>query len=609
MRERPAMASPVDSHQQALGGRAAVRHTPADALLTLKRPDAAIAHYTKALALTPNDAEAHNNLGLALQALGRLEEAATHYEKALAIKPTLAVAHCNLGSVLRIRGYPEAAVAHYEQALVIAPDDEEVHCNLGNALQTLGRCQEAMAHYTRALALKPDFAKVHNNLGNLLQRSGSPKQAIVHYQRALAITPSYAAAHCNLGSALLSLNHSADAIVHYDKALAIDRTCAEAHHGVGIALQALGELEKALAAFERAVQLAPRRTDFHLALAQSKRFTAGDPRLAAMEILAADMTALGADQQIALHFALGKAYGDLTQHQRAFRHLATGNALKRRRITYNERQSLSRFEDIRSTFTLELIRAYRGVGDPSAVPLFVVGMPRSGTTLIEQILSSHSRVFGAGEISDFRECIANVDTNDAVIAIPQTTLSASALRRLASRYLDGIRAAAPTAQRIVDKMPANFALVGLIHLAFPHARIIHARRDPIDTCLSCFSILFVGEQPYAYDLGELGRYYRSYQALMDHWRTVLPPDILLEVRYEDVIDDLEGQARRILAHCGLSWEETCLDFQRTRRSVRTASCVQVRQPIYRDSVGRWRPYANELKPLFQALGVPSEPTP
>jgi hypothetical protein len=233
-------------------------------------------------------------------------------------------------------------------------------------------------------------------------------------------------------------------------------------------------------------------------------------------------------------------------------------------------------------------------------------MPRSGTTLIEQILSSHSRVFGAGEISDFRECIPNVDANGAVIDIPRAALSAPALRRLASRYLDRIRAMAPTAQRIVDKMPANFALVGLIHLALPNARIIHVRRDPIDTCLSCFSILFVGEQPYAYDLGELGRYYRGYQGLMDHWRTVLPPEILLEVRYEDVIHDLEAQARRLLAHCGLAWEETCLDFQQTRRSVRTASCVQVRQPIYQDSVGRWRPYANELKPLLEALGMPRE---
>jgi tetratricopeptide (TPR) repeat protein len=603
------MDSPVASHKQAQGDRAEARHPLADALLTLKPPDAAIAPDKKALALTSNDAEAHNNLGLALQALGRLEEAAAHYEKALAIKPTLAGAHCNLGSVLGIRGCPEAAIAHYQRALVIAPDNEQAHCDLGNALRTLGRFQEAMAHYRRALAIKPDFARVHNNLGNLLQRSGAPKQAMVHYRQALAIAPGYAAAHCNLGSALLSLNRSADAIVQYGKALAIDPTFAEAHHGVGIALQALGELAKAVAAFERAVELTPRRTDFHLALAQSKRFTAGDPRLAAMETLAADITALSADQQIALHFALGKAYADLTQHQRAFRHLAAGNALKRCRITYDEGRTLGRLEEVRATFTPELMRTYRGVGNPSAVPLFVVGMPRSGTTLIEQILSSHSRVFGAGEISDFRECIANVDTNDAVIGIPETVLSAPALRQLASRYLDRIRAAAPTAQRIVDKLPANFALVGLIHLAFPNARIIHARRDPIDTCLSCFSILFVGEQPYTYDLGELGRYYRSYQTLMDHWRTVLPPDILLEVRYENVIDDLEGQARRILAHCGLSWEETCLDFQRTRRSVRTASCVQVRQPIYYDSIGRWRPYANELKSLLQALGVPSEPTP
>jgi tetratricopeptide (TPR) repeat protein len=603
------MTSPGGSPQQAHSHHAEVHHTLANALLTLKRPDAAIVHYAKTLAITPNHAEAHNNLGMALQALGRLEEAAAHYEKALAIKPELAGAHCNLGSLLRIRGRPEAAVAHYEQALLTAADDAQAHCNLGNTLSALGRCQEAMAHYTRALAIKPDFAKAHNNLGNLLQRLGSPKQAMVHYQQALAIVPDYAAAHCNLGSALLSLNRSRDAMLHYEKALATNGDLAEAHHGVGIALQALGELEEAVAAFERAIRLGPRRTDFHLALAQCKRFTADDPRLAAIETLARDMLALSEDNQIALHFALGKAYADLAQHPRAFEHLAAGNALKRRRTAYDEARTLSGFEELRATLTPELMRTYRGVGDPTAVPLFVVGMPRSGTTLIEQILSSHSRVFGAGEISDFRESIPNVNANEAVIAIRQVVLSAPALRQLAARYLDRIRSAAPTVDRIVDKMPANFALVGLIHLALPNARIIHALRDPIDTCLSCFSTLFVGEQPYAYDLGELGRYYRGYQALMDYWRTVLPPNILLEVRYEDLVHDLEAQARRILTHCGLPWEKTCLDFHQTRRSVRTASCVQVRQPIYHGSVGRWRPYAKELKPLLQALGMSNEPAP
>jgi tetratricopeptide (TPR) repeat protein len=603
------MTSPGRSDQQAHWHHAEAYHTLANALLRLKRPGAAIVHYAKALAITPNHAEAHNNLGMALQVLGRLEEAAAHYEKALAIKPELVGAHCNLGSLLRIRGCPEAAVAHYEQALLTAPDDAQAHCNLGNALNALGRPREAMAHYTRALAIKPDFAKAHNNLGNLLQRFGSPKQAMVHYQQALAIAPDYAAAHCNLGSALLSLNRSTDAMLHYEKALAINNDLAEAQHGVGIALQALGELEEAVAAFERAIRLAPRRSDFHLALAQCKRFTADDPRLAAMETLARDMIALSDNNQIALHFALGKAYADLAQHQRAFAHLAAGNALKRRRTAYDEAQTLRRFAELRATFTPELMQTHRGVGDPSAVPLFVVGMPRSGTTLIEQILSSHPRVFGAGEISDFRESIPNVNANDAVIAVPQAVLSAPALRQLAARYLDRIRSTAPTADRIVDKMPANFAFVGLIHLALPNARIIHALRDPIDTCLSCFSILFVDEQPYAYDLGELGRYYRGYHALMDYWRTILPPDVLLEVRYEDLVHDLEGQARRIVAHCDLPWEDRCLDFHQTSRSVRTASCVQVRQPIYRGSVGRWRAYANQLKPLLQALGASSEPAP
>jgi hypothetical protein len=193
--------------------------------------------------------------------------------------------------------------------------------------------------------------------------------------------------------------------------------------------------------------------------------------------------------------------------------------------------------------------------------------------------------------------------NGASLAFPEIvpTLSAEALRRLGGSYLEAIRAAAGPATRIVDKLPLNFTFVGLIHLALPNARIICARRDPIDTCLSCFSILFRGDQPHTYDLSELGRYYRAYEALMQHWRRVLPEGVLLEVKYEHVVEDLEGQARRMLRHCGLEWEEACLAFHKTRRPVRTASVAQVRQPIYHSSVGRWRPYKHLLQPLFRAL--------
>jgi hypothetical protein len=229
-------------------------------------------------------------------------------------------------------------------------------------------------------------------------------------------------------------------------------------------------------------------------------------------------------------------------------------------------------------------------------------MPRSGSTLVEQILASHPKIFGAGELNDFGTAVARLgDRARAPFPELVRAMSEEDLRQLGTNYLDATTALAPEAARITDKMPFNFHFVGLIHLALPHARIIHTRRDPVDTCLSCFSTLFTAGQPYGYDLGELGRYYRGYAALMQHWRNVLPNGVMLEVQYEELVDDLEDQARRLVAHCGLDWDETCLAFHKTQRPVLTASATQVRQPIYKSAVGRWRVYEEFLGPLTRAL--------
>jgi hypothetical protein len=225
-------------------------------------------------------------------------------------------------------------------------------------------------------------------------------------------------------------------------------------------------------------------------------------------------------------------------------------------------------------------------------------MPRSGTTLVEQMLASHPLVHGAGELMEFEAAVAALDGLGGVPA----DIDGAALRRIGAGYVARVRALAPQALRITDKMPGNFRFAGLIHLALPNARIIHLRRDPIDTCLSCFSILFGGDQPFTYHLGELGRYYRAYAALMDHWRSVLPPEVMLDVHYEELVGDFEPQARRILTHCRLDWDQACAEFYNTERPVHTASAAQVRQPVYQTSVGRWRPADETLRPLLAALG-------
>jgi tetratricopeptide (TPR) repeat protein len=620
-------ANHIDAHQHL-----------ANALLALDRPEAAIAHYQAILSRDPDHCGAHNNIGIAYQATGQLPSAVTHFQRALALKPDLAEAHGSLGNALRALNRPHEAILEYKHALAIRPDYADLHNNLAGVLQTLGRFAEAISHYQQALKVKPDYAEgrfnlgnvfdalgrsaeavacyeaalalqpelsgAHNNLANVLRKLGRTDEAIAHYHRALAAQPNYAEAHRNLGNALLALDRNDEAIAHYELSLISAPAQAEVYNNIGAAHHVLGRFEEAACAYEQAIALAPSKAAILLNLADLKPFTAAsDPRLLALEALAQPGTFLDADDEIAMHFALGKAFADLDQHERAFRHLVTGNALKRRGVIYDEPETLRTFARIRTAFGRKLF-AEPG-GEVSEVPVFVVGMPRSGTTLIEQILASHSKVFGAGEREDFRTLVSTLAGPEGA-KFPEivSTLSPDDRGRLGARYLEAIRPAAPAAERIVDKMPLNFLYLGLIHLVLPRARIIHVRRDPVDTCCSCFSLLFTGNLAFTYELGELGRYYRAYATLMAHWRAILPKDVMLELAYEDVVHDLEGQTRSILAHCGLEWEAACLAFHQTQRTVQTASVAQVRRPLYRSSVGRSRHYRPLIGPLLEALERP-----
>jgi tetratricopeptide (TPR) repeat protein len=572
------------------------------ALSGLGRHEEAIERYKKALAIKRDFPEAHNNLAHSFQACGQMEQALVHYEKALAIKPDYPEARNNLGIVLQTLGRSADALTQYEMALATRPNYADANKNLGNLLGAAKRYQEAAAHYERTLAARPNDPEAHAALGNIFRWLDQPDEAIAHYRRALSYNPAYIEAHNGLGLAQHMLGQSEEAIQHYRRALAINPADIEAHNRLGEALQALGRQSEARLAFEQAVKFAPRKAGCYWNLANSERFTDDDLHLARMRELARDEATLTLEEQIDLHFALGKALADLGDREQSFHHLLHGNALMRSQISYDEVAALGRLERIRNVFTAALMCDRQGQGDPSAVPIFIVGMPRSGTTLIEQVIASHPKVFGAGELrvmANLAEALIGPNGKLFPEAIPE--MSGEHLYRLGDDYLKAIRRLAPAAERITDKMPGNFALAGLIHLALPNARIIHVCRDPRDTTFSCFSILFGRGHEFSYDLSELGRYFRAYQRLVDHWREVMP-ETILEVHYEQVVTDLESQARRIIAHCGLGWDDACLAFHQTARSVRTASANQVRLPIYRSSIGRWQPYEEALQPLLQILG-------
>lgn len=541
-------------------------------------------------------------LALICAAGGRFEEAIELFEKVVAIVPDDAALLNNLGSVLNSLGRHSDALAHLEKAIALKPDYAEALANLGSALVALKRDEEAYGALTRAITLNPLLSDLSNNIGYICLMRGRYEEAVSWYEKAAAEQPDLATAHAGLGNALSALGRVADAHRVLKKALVLDPNNAAAQFGFGSVMEQLGRLEDARRAYERAVALVPDFPAYHRALAGIGRFTECDVRLAALEGLARNEVSFPDKQRVELHFALGKAYDDLRRHASAFEHLQKGNVIKRRLVDYDEVKELTIIREMADVFTPEVFKKRHGVGDPSDVPVFIVGMPRSGTTLVEQILASHPDVFGAGEPMYLFELVADgyagVEFPSRIASLPDEVL-----RQLGGCYVARLRGLAPRAKRVVDKLPANFRLVGLIHLALPNARIIHVGRDPAGTCFSCYSTVFSRGLEFTYELGELGRYYKAYKTLMAHWRTVLPAEAMLEVRYEALVGDLEPEARRIVAYCGLDWDERCFKFHETERPVHTASAVQVRQPIYSSSVGRWQPYKDHLRPLFDALGA------
>jgi tetratricopeptide (TPR) repeat protein len=579
-------------------------HSLAIALTGLAHYDDAIQHYQKALQLGLREAPLHNNIGYALQRLDRHKEAANHFRRALTLNPNYAEAHNNLGNSLQSLNRTDEAIEHYRKALLLRPDFAEAHNNLGSALASKNRFEEAIEQCRKALALAPGNFEAHMNLANSLGALELLPESLTHYEQAIALDPANPEPYARAGFMLFHAGRVDDAITYCEKALAIDPGHVNARRNLGVALRAIGKIAEAVQCFEKVLAAAPEKAaGAYYNLATTRKMTPSDPHFAAMQKLAGKIESLETEDQITLHFALGKAFADTGDHRSAFRHLLKGNALKRREfVDYDEAKALQRFERIEKVFDHKLIEEKGSVGYPSPAPIFIVGMPRSGTSLVEQILASHPKVFGAGELYEMGT-LADSIRGAGDIEFPEAVaeLSGDRLRTIGKSYVDAIRALAPNAERITDKMPGNFANVGLIHLALPNARIIHTCRDPRDTATSCFSLLFALGHAYSYDLAELGRYLRAYQKLMRHWHQLLPEGVMIDVQYETLVSDLEAQAKRIVAHCGLEWDDACLSFYEAKRPVRTASVIQVRQPIYGSSVGRWRAYESELQPLLSEL--------
>jgi Flp pilus assembly protein TadD len=535
---------------------------------------------------------------------GRLTEAEQICRQILTVDARHAESLHLLGLIACRRGRYDIAVEMIGQAIRLWKHNSFSNCDMVRGLTAQGRTDDSTAHYEPALVQKPDYADAHNNLGAALFAQGRILDAVTHYERALGLNPDHASAHNNLGAALTAQGKIDEAIWHHERTLAINPSHAEAHNRLGNIFKDQGKIDDAKERYRRTIAIRPGHVEAHYNLAETKVFHKGDPDLAALEALAGRDN-LPANKAFYIHFALAKALEDCEDYVRAFEHFRKGNDLKRGQVDYDEMSFIGRLRRISTIFGNRLFDRFQGEGNLSSVPVFVLGMPRSGSTLIEQILASHPQIHGAGELNDLDAAVSSVlGAGGRLARYPEcvSSLDGATLRRIGQAYLSRLPLCADGKVRIVDKLPGNFVNIGLIRLILPNARIIHSVRHPMDTCVSCYSKLFTSGQSFSYDLAELGRYYRSYKELMTHWRSVLPAGAMLDVVYEDVVDDLEGQARRMIDYCGLPWDDRCLSFDKTRRTVKTASAVQVRKPLFRSSLQRWRRYEAGLGPLLNELG-------
>jgi tetratricopeptide (TPR) repeat protein len=433
-------------------------------------------------------------------------------------------------------------------------------------------------------------------------QAGRLQQAEHIYQHIIEVEPENANAYHLLGVIAYQLGKNDIAVQLISKSITKDSNQSSSYSNLGNALQEQGKLDDAIQSYQRALSINPDYTKAHRNLAHLKRHTNYDDEIQKMEVLhrKPDITT---EQRMNLAFGLGKAFEDLGEYEKSFKFILEGNELKRNTYTYNIFEDMDFFNNLKNVFNGQLLRKHAGGGHGDNTPIFIVGMMRSGSTLVEQILASHPLVYGAGELSDLSQIAIRSSEKITGTKFPfcVAKLSPQNLENLGADYTKRLRRFSGSVKYITDKALNNFLFIGMIRLILPNAKIIHCKRDPKDICLSVFKNCFTKAPMYANDLRELGEYYKLYQGLMDHWYNILP-GYIFDIQYEDIVGNQEDTTRKLLEYCELPWDEACLSFHRTVRPVRTASAEQVRRPIYNSSVGLWRQYEKHLSPLLNALG-------
>ncbi|MHB1422114.1 MAG: tetratricopeptide repeat-containing sulfotransferase family protein [Gemmataceae bacterium] len=602
----------------------------------------AAALFRRAVQQKPDFAAAHNNLGNAMRLLGDIAQALAHFRRAVELNPQLGFAHGNLGQLLLECERLEDALPHCQEAVRLQPQSAAAHNNLGNVFRRLGRVHEAKACYTEALRRAPNLAMAQHNLGEMLLEEGklsdaqnwlvqtvqlepnAPRfhntlaslrrcqndlpTAETHLLTALQLDPNYLDARLALSQLRADQGRLPEAQEELQRILQNDAAQPRVHFQLGVVLLEMNSKDEALACFRTVLRLHP---GLPAALAQLATYFRSE--MTDEECLALDRQLarpqLGDRDRVQLLFALANVCDARGHYQRAAEILTQANALEARLrkqdgSDYNAAAHIRFVDQLLDVFTPDFFERVRGFGLDSERPIFIVGLPRSGTTLLEQVLASHARVFGGGELRLTREDFEMLGGGSDGVCEQRAfdilkRIDAAKVRTVAETHLRKLQGINASAERVTDKMPDNYQYLGFLNLLFPKARLLHCRRDPRDVAVSCWITQFQ-QIPWTNDQEQIVSRFTQYRRIMAHWKRVLPAPIL-DVDYEDMVEDLEGTARRVLDFCGLDWQPACLNFHHTERPIRTASLAQVRQPIYKRSVARWKHYQTALQSLFARL--------
>ncbi len=564
------------------------------ASIQLGKLDQAIAAFDRAISLKPDYIEAHLNKGYALQMQGLHEQAISSFQKVLSIKPDLPQAHNNIGNALRQQGKLTKAIAAYQKALSINPAFPEALYNLGRSWQDLEKMEEAQSAYRKVLSIKPDLPEANNDLGTVYLEQRKIDEATEAFQKAIRHRPAFSEAHSNLGTALYEQGHIEEAIASCNKALSLNPEHVSAYTNLGVIFTSAGEPDKAMEAYTKALSIKPDDAQTLHNIGSYLDHTPDDPQIGFIEGLL-NKQDLSSKDKILLHYTLAKIHEETGQLEESLKHYKAGGALQINRVHYTIEKDEELFEKIRQSAPgIKAQALVPSRDDETVTPIFILGMPRSGTTLIEQIISSHGDVHGGGEL----DYATNLGLKISLGTVPATTENLQIFRQT---YLSELKRASEGKAYVTDKMPYNFRQIGLICSALPEAKIIHVKRDAAAICWSNFKTCFVGNGlGYSYDLQAVVRFYKLYEDLMTFWNQTYG-DRIIEVDYDALTNDHDTEIRKLISYLNLDWQDACLSPHANSRMVKTASNLQVRKSIYKNSSKEWLKFKPFLDGAFDEL--------